>query len=73
MPKVEAQSPGGPSGERDEGLSVRRLRIPVVDNPLGNIDVGVKIPLLNQNQEKRKHIRESNNNTLWSRTEKIAI
>ena len=50
MPKVETQSSRGPGCEGDERLGVRRLRIPVVDDTMRDLDVSMKMPLLEQSQ-----------------------
>ena len=46
MPEVESQSTRRSGGESDERLRIRRLRIPVVDNSLRDLDVGMEIPFL---------------------------
>ena len=46
MPEVESQSTRRSGGECDERLRIRRLRIPVIDNSVRDLDVGMKIPFL---------------------------
>ena len=48
MPKIEAQTARGPRCEGNEGLRIRRLRIPMVYDSMGDLDVGVKIPFLQE-------------------------
>ena len=46
MPKVETQSSRCSGCEGDERLGVRRLRIPVVDDTMRDLDVSMEVPLL---------------------------
>ena len=46
VPEVESQSTRRSGGECDERLRIRRLRIPVIDNSVRDLDVGMKIPFL---------------------------
>ena len=46
MPEVESQSTRRSGGECYKRLRIGRLRIPVIDNSVRDLDVGVKIPFL---------------------------